>query len=64
LEATIADIGVIDVMVASSSQSGMVPFLDPVDREIALRDRTATGREYSPVWTRFTSTQHAKNWRG
>jgi hypothetical protein len=24
-------------MVASSSQSGMVPFLDPVDREIALR---------------------------
>ena len=32
----------------------MVPFLDPVDREIAL-SRRAIARVYSQAWTRFTT---------
>lgn len=32
----------------------MVPFLDPVDRGIALKPRV-TGRESSAGWTRFTT---------
>ena len=31
----------------------MVPFLDPIDRDIAFKP-TRNRQEYSPVWMRFT----------